>query len=158
MAKKLNRGPKRRAKLGRRAERSRFRELSARADDKYRAEEYAPIYLAAERGVWESDVLLDQALNDDDVRWAIETLATELVMDVTPSPEARGPRDEKRDVITGRVRRNWSELFGGRRPPGHEDLIGVLGTLLASVESWRDPAEDARGYLRHLGDLMAEAD
>lgn len=158
MGKKLSHDQKRKAKLKKRAERSNPRGALAYTGNKYRTDEYTPIFFASERGVMESHLMLDRALTDDDVAEAIESLVTQLRGTLPPYPteeEARELPHEPRDVIISSIRRNWLDLLDDGRGPSRDDLIGVLRTILSSIQFRRDPGKGSLGYLRHLEDFLA---
>jgi len=160
MGRKPSHDQKRKAKLKKRAERSRKHGALAYTGNKYRTDEYAPIFLASERGVMEAHLLLGRSLNDDDVEEAIESLVTQLRGTLPPYPteeEASELPDEPRDVIIASIRRNWLNLLEDGRGPSRDDLIGVLGTTLASIDVWRDPERGSMGYLRYLENFLASA-
>jgi len=160
MAKKLSHDQKRKAKLKKRAERGRRHEVMAYAGAKYQGDEYVPIVFATENGVLESHVLLERSLTDDDVEEAIESLVVQLRGNLAPYPSKEEAYDlpgEPRDLIIANIRRNWLNLLDeDGRGPGRDDLIGVLRTILGSVELRRDPGRESRGYLNYLERFLAK--
>ncbi len=66
----------RKAKLKKRAERSRKHESLAYTGKTYKTDEYAPIFYRTEVGIYEAYVMSDRVLTDDEVEAAIERLVT----------------------------------------------------------------------------------
>src|SRR5512132_800512 len=73
---RLSRDQKRKAKLKKRAERSRKHEALAYTGKTYKTDEYAPIFYRTEVGIYEAYVMCDRVLTDDEVEAAIERLVT----------------------------------------------------------------------------------
>ena len=69
-----SRDQKRKAKLKKRAERSRKHESLAYAGTKYKTDAYAPLFFRTEIGIYESYVMCDRELTDDEVEAAIERI------------------------------------------------------------------------------------
>jgi len=159
MAKKSSHDQKRKAKLKKRAERARQNESLAYTGNKYRADKYTPIFFATERGLFESHVLLDRALTDDDVHRAIESLVIQLRGSLPPYPseeEAGELPDDNHGVVIASIRRNWLDLLEDGRGPSRDDLIGVLRTILSSIEFRRLPEKGSRAYLVYLEGFLAK--
>jgi hypothetical protein len=54
------------------------------------------------------------------------------------------------DLIVNMIRLNWHERFLTFAHPGNETLVGVLRTLLNSIETFTTPAPTSRGYLNYV--------
>ncbi|SIO13712.1 hypothetical protein SAMN05444166_2649 [Singulisphaera sp. GP187] len=145
---------KRKAKLKKRAERSRKHEPLAYSGKKYKTDENAPIFLRTEVGIYESYVMCDFKLTDDDVEAAIEQLVIQM-RDGSLPPESES--DEvtitdggEEDLIIANIRRNWRYLDEAGELPGRNDLIGILRTILNSIEIWRSQTLHPQGYLHFI--------
>lgn len=158
---KLSHDQKRKAKLKKRAERSRKHESLAYAGKKYRTDAFAPVFLKTELGIYESDVMCDSQLTDDVVEAALE----QLVIQMREGEPALGPESDtentfakdEEQLIIANIRRNWEDLYVEGRLPGRDDLIGILRTLLHSIEFWRSQSLQRRGYLHFVEDFLKQA-
>ncbi len=161
---RLSRDQKRQAKLKKKTERSARHESMAYHGKKYRAAQYVPILHGTESGIYESYVMLDRDLTDDEVEASLERLILRLRQRALPilgeaeqSAEAGDNDDEKSmDMIHWNIRRHWQDLAGRGTLPGRDDLIGVLRTILHSLEIWRAQKLHARGYLHFLEGFMKD--
>jgi hypothetical protein len=157
---RLSRDQKRKAKLKKRSEKSRAHESLAYHGAKYRSAAFVPIIHRTEIGIYESYVLSDRTLTDDDVEEDLGRLIGQLRAKSLPSP--KGPGGEQADddgedrLILWSIRRNWQILADRGSLPGRDDLIGVLRTILSSLETRRSMNLNARGYLHFLEDFMKQ--
>lgn len=160
MAKKLTHDQKRKAKLKKRAERSHQHESLAYGGDKYKKDKYALIFFETERAIFESHVLLDRELTDNDVQHAIEHLVVQLRkgMPLT-SDETEGEivYEDERDLLVKSIHRRWAELSEAGVLPGRDDLIGILRTTLNSIGIWSMGGARPQGYLHYIEGFMKRA-
>ncbi len=149
----------------RRAERQRRRQKAeplAYRGNKYKTDELVPVVFQTEVGIYESFVMSDRQITDHDVRAALEWLirgirgGTIAVLPPQPQPSdaPRGSRTES--LITWNIRRHWDEYFEEEPFPGRDNLIGVLRTILGSIEVWGNMSPTSRGYLRYLEGFMGQ--
>jgi hypothetical protein len=157
MAKKrLSHDQKRKAKLAKRARKSPPATTSSLAytGNKYKTEEYAPVMHATETGIYQAYVVTDRQLTDRAVRQALEKLVTQMRAGQLPpfddSAEVQYVRGEEVDLVIHFIRSNWNHLFEYQPHPGTEALIGILRTLLGSVDNWSTPSPSSRGYLNFV--------
>lgn len=156
---RLSRDQKRKAKLKKRAERSHKHEGLAYSGKKYRTEELAPIFLQTETGIYETFVILDRQLTDDVVESAIERLVLLMRQGTLPPPPEIGiipATEDDEDLVITNIRRGWEDLRQQGRLPGRDDLIGVLRTILHSIEFWRSKGLHSQGYLRFIEDFLKQ--
>jgi hypothetical protein len=68
------------------------------------------------------------------------------------------PEDHQKLIIWN-IRRNWQILASeGKQPlPPRDDLIGILRTILGSIEFWRSERMHSRAYLSYLEEFMKKA-
>lgn len=156
-----SRDQKRKAKLKKRAQRSTGHESLAYHGKKYRTAEYVPLMARTETGIYESYVMTDRALTDDEVEAALEELITRMrggplpPLDDTRAVTVTGEGSE--DLVAWNVRRNWQDMAERQPLPAREDLIGVLRTILHSLEIWRSQSMHSQGYLRYLEGFLKKA-
>jgi hypothetical protein len=157
---RLSRDQKRKAKLKKRSERSGKHESLAYHGKKYKAPEFVPILHRTEIGIHESDVMLDRELTDDEVEAALERLIIRLRQKAIPTLAGKDlttdSENEPDELLHWNIRRNWQIVAERGELPGRDDLIGVLRTILHSLEIWRGQSLHARGYLQFLEGFMKE--
>jgi hypothetical protein len=153
-----SRDQKRKAKLKKRAWRSRKHESLAYSGKKYKTDEFVPIFYRTECGIYESYVMCDRELIDDEVEAAIERLVIQMREGPLPPLPATGvmtfTEGGEEDFIITNIRRNWRILEKEGELPGQDDLIGILRTTLHSLSIWRTQSADSQGYLRYIEGFM----
>ena len=158
---RLSRDQKRKAKLKKRAERSRKREPLAYTGKKYKTEEFVPTFYRTEIGIYESYVLCDRELTDDEVEAAIERLVIQMREGpLPPLPETDVitiTEDGEEDLVITNIRRNWQILEDKGSLPGQDDLIGILRTTLNSISIWRSQSLNSQGYLRYIEGFLKKS-
>ena len=157
---RLSRDQKRKAKLKKRGERSARHESLAYHGKKYKAPEFVPILHRTEIGIHQADVMLDRDLTDDEVEATLEHLIIRLRQKAIPTLAATDRPEESEGEENGlillNIRRNWQVLADQGRFPVRDDLVGVLRTILSSLEVWRGQSLHARGYLQYIDKFMKE--
>ena len=151
---RLSRDQKRKAKLKKRAAKSRKHESLAYTGSKYKTGAYANVCFRTEIGIYESFVMLDRELTDDDVEAAIETLVLRMREGPLPplgeSHELTMSEDGEEELISENIRRNWRILAEEGSLPSRDDLIGVLRSILHSISIWRSKSLHSRSYLTYI--------
>ena len=149
---RLSRDQKRKAKLKKRAARSRNNESLAYAGKKYKTDEYALIFYRTEVGIYESYVMCDRELTDDEVEAAIERLVLQMREGTLPPPTETNvvtiTEGGEEDLVIANICRNWRIMEEKESLPGRDDLVGVLRTILHSIEVWRSQSLHSQSYLR----------
>lgn len=157
--KKLSRDQKRKKKLqGRRT--SQPRHSLAYHGNKYKAEKYIMAIMRAETGILESYVMTHRELTDQHVKAALSQLIGDLRRHsyqpaefqemVTIEPESYA------DLVIWNIRRNWDDLFQAQPRHSNTELVGILRTILSSVETWATPSPNSRGYLNYIEGFLAQ--
>jgi hypothetical protein len=152
--KKLSHDQKRKIKLKKEAERSRKHESMAYHGKKYQTAEWVPIINRTEIGIYESWVISDYGFDDADVEAAIEQLILELRARALPNPSEPSEIPVYDNFLIPNIRRNWQDFAEKASLPAKDDLIGVLRTILSSLETRRSMALHPQGYLRFLDEFM----
>ena len=155
---RLSRDQKRKAKLKKRSERTHKHESLAYAGKKYKTDEYAPLFYRTEVGIYESYVMCDRELTDDEVEAAIERMVIQMREGpLPPLPETDVitiTEGGEEDLVITNIRRNWQIMAEEETLPGQDDLIGMLRTILNSIQIWRSQSLHSRGYLRYVEGFM----
>ena len=153
-----SRDQRRKAKLKKRAERSRKHESLAYTGRKYKTDEYAAIFCQTEIGIYESYVMCDRELADVEVERAIERLVIRMREGPLPPPPDDGvltlTEGGEEEFLIANIRRNWRVMEEKGALPGRDDLIGLLRTILHSIEIWRSQSLHSQGYLRYIEGFM----
>jgi hypothetical protein len=152
--KKLSHDQKRKLKLKKEAERSRMRESMAYHGTKYHAAQWVSIIHRTEIGIYESWVMSDHEFEDEDVESAIGQLILELRSKALPNPTLPSEMPVYENFLIPNIRRHWEIFAETASLPPKDDLIGVLRTILSSLETRRSMALHPQGYLRFLDELM----
>src|SRR5512135_2582304 len=157
---RLNRDQKRKAKLKKRAERSRKHESLAYTGKTYKTDEYAPIFYRTEVGIYEAYVMGDRVLTDDEVEAAIERLVTLMRQGPLPPLAETGSvtltEGGEEELVIANIRRNWQIRAEEGTLPGRDDLVGVLRTILHSIAVWRSQSLHSQSYLRYIEGFMKQ--
>ena len=149
-----SRDQRRKAKLKKRAERSRKHESLAYSGAKYKTDEYAPLFYRTEVGIYESYVMCDRELIDDEVEAAIERMVIQMRQGSLPALPESGTltltEGGEEDLVIANIRRNWQVMAQEGTLPVRDDLLGMLRTILHSIQVWRSQSLHSQGYLRYV--------
>lgn len=152
-----NRAKKRKPKPAARAGK---RVSLAYGGNKYKTEELVQTLFHAEVGIYESFVMTDRKLTDHTVESALERLILRMRKGPLPSfaetPMVEHVESKEEDLVIWNVRRNWEELSQKEPRPSRDNRIGVLRTILGSVEVWKSVSPASRGYLSYLEGFLKE--
>jgi hypothetical protein len=158
--KKLSHDQKRKAKLAQKAKRSQHHISLAYKGNKYKTDELVPVHFQTELAIYEAWLRTDREVTDRDVEATVENLVQEMRRGPLPPLAEQGeaaPGESDEDLIIGTIRRNWNELFEKEPRPSTEKLIGVLRTILGSIETWSSPSPTSRGYLHYIEGFLKKA-
>ncbi len=133
----------------------------------YRTERHLPWLFQAELAIYEAFVMSDRSLTDHEVAASLEKmiakLRRELIRDQT-GPDASQPEDEPQakevplDMVTWNIEQRWKTMAVSHSPPGGRNgQIGMLRTILGSVENHKTADADSRGYLAFITAFMVKA-
>src|SRR5262249_4247878 len=104
--------------------------------------------------IYECHVLTGRLLTDRHVQAALERLVVGLRAGGLPPLEegttVHYTRGREVDLLVDHIRRSWRELFATYPNPGLDNQVGVLRTLLSSVDTWGTRSPDSRGYLNFV--------
>lgn len=160
-SRKLSRDQKRKAKL---AERNQRRQKSAEpfpySGRKYQAAAYVPYIYQTESAVLAAYLDSGRQLTNEQVRQAFVQLIERLRHD-SPAAVAEVEADEQAapgtvDDVVLRIRRSWGRLFTEREPCSRNDMVGILRTLLYSIQAHAWNTGPSRGYLAYLEKFFSD--
>jgi len=148
----------------RKAERQRRlpkKEPLAYQGNKYRTDKLVPVFFQTEVGIYESFVISEKKITDHDARRALEHLIHAIRSGEIAVPAQREPsecvgEEPKDNLITWNIRQHWDDYFKEEPFPGRDSLVGVLRTILGSIETWGNISPTSRGYLRYLEGFMGK--
>jgi hypothetical protein len=158
---RLSRDQKRKAKLAKQAQKTRARmppSPLAYAGNKYKKDEYLPLVAEAEMAVHEVDVVSGKRLRDRHVKAALEQLVLQMREGrLEPLDDAlRLQEGGEAEAITVNIRRHWEAMSEEAGTFSKDEQIGVLRTLINSVETWTSPNPESRGYLSFVEGFLKE--
>jgi len=126
--------------------------------NKYKTEELVHVILETETAIHECDVMTER-LTDHDVRKALETLIVQLRSGRLPEIDPKKPLevgpDDRSELVIWNIRGHWDYYFHENPHPGRDKVVGVLRTILGSIETWSHPGATSRDYLDYLEGFLA---
>jgi hypothetical protein len=159
MSHKLSHEQKRKAKLAKRREKAGPPEPTPYEGSKYRADSWAPYVSATEEAIYDVIVLSECRLTNDAVRQAFIALIHHLRSKAAAALPADAPEvafnpAEPVPHLIYKMRLAWRGIQENRGPVRNEDWVGILRTLLYSMQaqSWHLGA--SRGYVVFLKGYM----
>jgi hypothetical protein len=156
-----SRDQKRKAKLTRRTDRQRGDGPQPYAGKKYQGQRWVPHVYQTELAVYEAVLRSGRGLTNVQVRAAFVELIEHLRRGLSPllPPDALAvpfaPGNEVHFLVWN-IRRHWGLLFEEQGPVDPEDLIGILRTLLFSIEAQAWARGKDRGYVDFLYHFMQQ--
>ena len=128
--------------------------------NKYRTEKYVFITLATETAIHEAHVVSDRSLTDSDVKTALIEMIGRLRKGPLPALEDLSDEEKrafgKNGFLIWSILSRWRMYFKEHGPLGKDTLIGVLRTILASVDFRGSNSPAANGYLEFLEDFLGQ--
>ena len=128
---------------------------------KYKRDELVPAMFRAELGIHETDVIARREITDHDVRSALREAILQIrrgqfsdFEEVAGQTQFEGDTEE---LIIWNIRRQWGDLFQTFPSPGRDNLVGVLRTILGSIDVWGSIHPESRGYLDYIEEFVQKA-
>ncbi len=151
---------KRKQKLAKRESRKPQNESHAFTGNPYRSKAFVKPLYKTEIGIYEGFVISDRKLTDADVQRElqilIERLRSEPMAELLYPPGTRVKSAEFDGWATTGILHRWGEMFELQTLPDGDDLIGILQTILGSLETWRSRSASSRGYLSYLEGFLTK--
>ena len=155
-----SRDQKRRDKLAKRNQRSRKAVSLAHMGKKFQTEELIPTFMHTEIGIYETYVITDRKLFDSTVVAALEKLIKQLragtLPPLTDTDEICYQVGQEEELVIENIRRKWEHHFEEEWQPPKDKLIGVLRTILGSIEKVRTPGPRSQSYLHHIAGFLTK--
>ena len=127
--------------------------------NKYRTEKYVFIMLATETAINDAHVISDRSLTDNDVKTALIEMIGRLRKGPLPALEDMSEEEKqafgKNHFLIWNILARWQSHFEKHGPVAKDALIGVLRTILGSVETHRSNSQSAKGYLDFLEGFLS---
>lgn len=160
MSKKNPEEQRRKKKLEKQRRKARRPEPLAYMGEKYKKDKFIPTWMHTEIGIYEAYIITGRKLTDQTVKSALESLIRKLRTGVLPPlPEGseilyKVGREE--DLLIENICRSWRNHFANEWRPPKDDLIGVLHTILGSIEKVKSPGPQSQSYLRHIAGFLTK--
>ena len=160
VGRKQNRDQKRKDKLAKKQCCLRKSTSLAYMGDKFKSEKVIPTWMHAEIGIYESYVMTDRRLLDQTVATAVEKLIRQMRAGSLPvdpdSAEIHYEIGQEEDLVIGNIIRNWAIHFQTEWRPPRDQRIGVLRTILGSIEKMRVPGPRSQSYMHHITGFLTK--
>lgn len=128
--------------------------------NKYRTPELVTPLMQTETAIFEAYVATGRRLTDREVRRALVTLIEQLRHGgATASDTSQAGRiasGEPGDLVVQLVRLQWQNLAEGGAHPGRDNLIGIVRTILASVETRKSVNPQSQNYLQFIEGFLGK--
>ena len=155
-----SRDQKRRDKLAKRSRKARQHVSLAYMGEKYKTDELIPVWMQTETGIYETFVMTDRKLLDQTVVASLEKLIMRLRAGTLPplsdTAEIHYEVGQEEDLVIENIRRRWALHFEDEGRPPKDKLIGVLRTILGSIEKVRSPGPRSQSYMRHIAGFLTK--
>ena len=154
------RDQKRKKKLEERKQKARQTGSLAYLGAKYQTQELAQTWMHTEIGIYETYVITDRQLLDQTVVSALESLIRQIRTGTLPrhetKPEIEYAVGREEDLVIENIRANWERHFANESKPSRDKLIGVLRSILGSIEKVRAPGPRSQSYMRHIEGFLTK--
>jgi hypothetical protein len=152
---RLSRDQKRKQKLAKRERRLPQQNSLAYTGNRYKSNEFLTPLFETELGIYEAFVVSERLMTDTDVETELQDLIAELREHAAAELiYAETANDEPCGLVTASVFPHWETMLDAGTLPARDDLIGILRTILGSLETWRSRSASSRGYLSYLEGFM----
>ena len=154
------RDKKRKKKLEEKKQQARQAKSLAYTGNKYKSDELVQTWMHTEIGIYETYVMTDRKLVDRTVESALEALIRQLrtgsLPPLTETDEIHYEVGREEDLVIDNIRRNWAKHFATEWQPPKDKLIGVLRTILGSLETMKSPGPQSQSYMKHISGFLTK--
>jgi hypothetical protein len=153
-----SRDQKRKNKLANKSRSSQQAASLAYMGEKYKTDSLMQTWLNVEFGIYEVYVVTDRTLLDRTVVSALDTLIRQMRAGTIPQvAEDAGIHyevGEEEQFVIRNIRRNLANHYQTEWKPPKDQRIGVLRTILGSIEKVRGPGPDSQSYMHHISGFL----
>jgi len=157
---KRTRDQKRKAKLAKERQQASRSHSLAYMGSRYKTEELIPMLMNVEIGIYESYVITDRKLLDQTIKDALEALIRKMqagtLSPLSDTAEFRYAVGQEEDLVITNIRRNLALHFATAWRPPKDQRIGVLRTVLGSVETMRSHGPRSQSYMHHIAGFLTK--
>ncbi|HEV3385355.1 MAG TPA: hypothetical protein VG097_11120 [Gemmata sp.] len=164
MSNNLSHDQKRKAKLAKRARKqSRDNEPTPYSGQKYQADEWVHHVFATEKAIYETIKLSNSTLTNKQVKAALVA----IIEHIREGNQAILPEDApvisftagtEVEYLFWNIRYHWRLLVADVGPVHKEDFVGILRTLLCSLQAHAWKTGEQRGYVAFIEDFLDRGD
>ncbi len=157
---KESRDQRRKKKLEEERRKARQNQSSAYLGEKYKKDKLIPAWMHTEIGIYQTYIMTDRRILDQTVISALERFIGQMRAGALPplpeTTEIHYAVGREEDLLIENIRRSWSAHFATEWQPPKDDLIGVLRTILGSIEKVKAPGPRSQSYLRHIAGFLTK--
>jgi len=141
---KESRDQKRKKKLAEERRKARENQSLAYLGERYKTSALVPVWMQTEVGIYEVYVITERKLRAG-------TLPPMPDLDRVQYEEG-----QEENFVIENIRRHWATHFATAARPSKDDLIGVLRTILGSIERMKSPSPQSQTYMRHIAGFLTK--
>ena len=128
--------------------------------NKFKKKELVSTWMHAEIGIYQTYVVTNRKLIDQTVVSSLEKLIGMMRKGTLPELSETGKIDydvgNEEDLVIENIRRSWADHFATEWKPSGDQLVGVLRTILASIEKVKSPGPRSQSYMRHIAGFLTK--
>lgn len=151
---------KRKKKLAKKARDRRAAESLVCTGNKFKTDELVPLWMETEIAIYEAYVMTDRKLLDRTVSVSLETMIKQMRAGTLPPLDDTGTltfeEGGEEELIIANILRHWEDHFEVNWCPSKTERIGVLRTILGSIETMRSPGPQSQSYMRHISGFLTK--
>jgi hypothetical protein len=151
---------KRKKKLAEKRRKARQNQSLAYLGEKYKTDALIPSWMHTEIGIYQTYIMSDRKLLDQTVVDALEKLIGMMRAGTLPplpdTAEIQYEVGREEDLLIENVRRSWANHFATEWRPPKDDLIGVIRTILGSIQKMKTPGPRSQSYMNHIAGFLTK--
>lgn len=151
---------KRKKKLEEKKRKARQSHSLAYMGNKYKSEDLIPTHMHTEIGIYQTYVMTHRKLLDQTVASGIEALIRTMRKGSLPplseAAEIHYEVGHEEDLVIENIRRSWANHFATEWQPSKEQLIGVLRSILGSIEKVKSAGPRSQSYMKHIAGFLTK--
>ncbi len=149
---------KRKKKQEEKKRQAREAQTLAYTGNKYRTKELVQTWMHTEIGIYQTYVVTDRTLVDQTVASALKSLIRQLRRGSLPplsdTDEIVYEPGQEKDLLITNIRHRWANHFATEWQPSPDKLVGILRSMLGSLETMTSPGPKSQSYLKHLAGFL----